>query len=78
MDIQQVLNVVLIVISVLLVIFILLQQQGSGLGTMFGGTGGGEGYRSKRGAEKFFFNATIALIVFFVVVGLAIAVVGAS
>ena len=70
MDIKNILNLVFILIGVLLVIFILLQQQGSGLGTIFGIT--------KRGAEKFFFNATIVLIVLFVVVGLAIAIANAA
>lgn len=72
MDIKQILNISEIVIGVLIVISILLQQQGSGLGSMFGG-GGGESYRSKRGAEKFLFNATVILIILFVSVGLAIA-----
>lgn len=78
MDIKNILNIAFIAISVLLVILILLQQQGSGLGTMFGGSGGGESYRSKRGAEKLFYNATIVLLVLFIVVGLAIAIANAA
>jgi protein translocase SecG subunit len=78
MDIHSILNVAFIAVSVLLVIFILLQQQGSGLGTIFGGSGGGESYRSKRGIEKFFFNITIVLIVLFIFIGLSIAVASAS
>ncbi len=78
MDISQILNIAFIVVSVLLVIFILLQQQGSGLGTIFGGSGGGESYRSKRGVEKLFFNLTIILIVMFIFIGLSIAVTSAS
>lgn len=73
MDLSIILNIVQIVISVALVVVIVLQQQGSGLGTMFGNTGG-ESYRTKRGAEKLFFNLTIILIVLFIVNGLAIAV----
>ncbi len=75
MDTLKILNIVEIIVSVLLVVSILLQQQGSGLGSMFGGVGG-ESYRSKRGFEKLLYNATIVLIVVFVVIGLAIAVVG--
>lgn len=77
MDWKNFLSISEIVISIILVIAILLQQQGSGLGTMFGSIGG-ESYRSKRGAEKFFYNATIILIVVFIVNGLAIAILSAN
>jgi len=72
METKQILNIIEIVISILLVITILLQQQGSGLGSMFGG--GGESYRSKRGAEKMLFNATIIFLILFVGVGFALAI----
>lgn len=52
-----------IIFAVLLVVLILLQQQGSGLGSTFGGEG--NFYRSKRGLEKVFFYLTIVLIVLF-------------
>jgi len=74
MDLLKVLNIVEIIVSVVLIVTILLQQQGSGLGSMFGGVGG-ESYRSKRGFEKLLYNLTILLVVVFIVVGLAIAVV---
>jgi len=77
MDAKTFLNITLIIISVLLVVAILLQQQGSGLGAMFGNAGG-ESYRSKRGAEKLFYNLTIIMIVMFVVNGLAIAILSAN
>lgn len=77
MDWKTILNVSLIVISIALTIGILLQQQGSGLGAMFGSVGG-ESYRSKRGAEKVFYNMTIVLIVLFIVNGLAIAILSAN
>lgn len=77
MDLKTILNVSLIIISIVLTISILLQQRGSGLGTMFGSSGG-ESYRSKRGAEKIFYNMTIILIVLFVVNGLAIAIFSAN
>lgn len=77
MDLSRILNISLLVISVLLVISILLQQQGAGAGTLFGGSGG-ESYRSKRGAEKFLHNMTIVLIVLFIVNGLAIAILSAK
>lgn len=76
MDLNKILSIVEIVVSVLLVGAILLQQRGSGLGTMFGG-GGGEVYRSKRGAEKFLYNATIILAVMLVAIAVAIAILKA-
>ncbi|HOY46505.1 MAG TPA: preprotein translocase subunit SecG [Candidatus Dojkabacteria bacterium] len=77
MDWKTTLNVSQIILSIILVVVILLQQQGSGLGSMFGNVGG-ESYRSKRGAEKLFYNATIILIVLFIVNGLAIAILSAN
>lgn len=76
MDLQLILYIIQVVISVALIVFIILQQQGSGLGSMFGG--GGESYRSKRGFEKFLFNGTVILITLFVVNGLAIAIFSAQ
>ncbi len=35
---------------------------------MFGGGGGGDAYRTKRGAEKFIFRATIVLAILFLVI----------
>lgn len=77
MDWKVVLNVIEVILSVVLVVMILLQQSGSGLGSLFGG-GGGESYRTKRGAEKIFYNITIISIVLFVVNGLAIAILSAN
>lgn len=73
MEIQSLLNIVEILVSVGLIITILLQQKEGGLGNMFGGGGGGEGYRSKRGMEAFLSNATVVLIVVFIANSLAIA-----
>lgn len=54
----------LIFISVLITIFVLMQNQGSGLGAAFGGET--SFYRTKRGAEKFLFYGTVVLIAVFV------------
>jgi len=45
---------------------VLFQQQGSGLSSTFGGSG--LEYSTKRGAEKFFFYATIVLAILFLTV----------
>jgi protein translocase SecG subunit len=55
-------------VSILLTIFILLQNRGSGLSTAFGGDYGG--YYTKRGMEKFLFYASVILGVIFI--GLAV------
>lgn len=52
-----------IVISILLMVAILLQAKGTGLGQAWGG--GGEFYGSKRGVEKILFKITIALAILF-------------
>ena len=63
------LNIALIVVAVLLIISILLQQRGSGLGAAFGGEG--NVYMAKRGAEKLIFYASIVLSILFMGLGLA-------
>lgn len=62
--IRTVLLVIMIIVPIALVAVILLQQRGSGVGTVFGG-GGGEAYRSRRGAEKLLHYATIFLAFLF-------------
>jgi preprotein translocase subunit SecG len=52
------------VAGIIMVIMILLQQQGSGLGVAYGGDSGS--FRSKRGAEKVVFNLTIISATVFV------------
>jgi len=57
-----------IIVSVLLIIFISLQQRGTALGSGFGG--GGEFYASRRGLQKKIFYATIALSAIFILLGI--------
>ena len=54
---KNLIYIIQIVISILLMISILMQQKGSGLGAGFGGDNAI--YRTKRGAEKFIFKLTI-------------------
>ena len=58
-----------IAVSVLLMTSILIQSRGSGLGLAFGGSS--TVYRTKRGAEKIIFRATIVLAVLFLAISLA-------
>ncbi len=57
------LQIVQIVMSITIIVLVLLQAKGSSLGSMFGGDGGV--YRTKRGAEKIIYQATIGLGVLF-------------
>lgn len=65
---ENLLNYIQIALAVLLIISILMQHRGTGLGGAFGGEG--NVYRSRRGAEKFLFYTTIILAILFV--GLAV------
>jgi len=61
-------NVVIIfqlLVAVSLIILILLQSKGVGLGKAWGGSG--EFYKNRRGVEKILFNATILLAFLFLV-----------
>ncbi|MEK7577600.1 MAG: preprotein translocase subunit SecG [Patescibacteria group bacterium] len=51
-----------LIVTTTLIGLILLQSSKGGLG---GGMGGGEFYRTKRGAEKIVFNATVVTAVLF-------------
>ena len=66
---QNMLNIVQVIVSIFLIIIILLQQKGSGLGSTFGGDGAV--YRTKRGAEKTIFRLTIILSFIFLATALA-------
>ncbi len=57
------LNIIQIIVSIALIIIIMLQAKGGGMGSAFGGSAGI--YRTKRGIEKTMFNATIGLTVLF-------------
>lgn len=63
-----------IVLAVLLIISILLQQRGSGLGMAFGGES--NVYRSRRGIEKLLFYVTIVIAVLFCLTALATVFLG--
>ena len=63
---MSLLNAIQILISVTLIIVILLQVKGQGMGNVFGGSS--TGFRTRRGLEKTFFQATIALIVVFILI----------
>lgn len=61
---KPVISIIQIILGILLIIVIIIQQKGSGLGTSFGGDM--SFYRTKRGAEKLLFYATIGLALTFI------------
>lgn len=61
-------NILQIGISAVLIVVVLLQVKGSGFGAALGGMSGGGVYRTKRGLERTLFQATILLVVAFVMV----------
>jgi preprotein translocase subunit SecG len=58
------------IVGVLLIVLILLQSKGSGLGTVFGGEN--SVFRTRRGVEKLLFNFTIYVSAAFLFVSLLV------
>ena len=65
---QTYLNVAQIVIALALILAVLLQVRGGGLGGIFGQPD--SVFRTKRGVEKTLFQLTIALVVIFITLSL--------
>jgi len=66
--VQLFLNITQIVVSVALILIIMLQVRGGGLGGIFGQPD--TVYRTRRGLEKSLFQLTIVLVVLLVAVAL--------
>lgn len=62
--IQNILQFAMVASSILMILFILLQQRGASLGAGFGSSG--ELYTTRRGTDKSLFDATIVMAVIFV------------
>jgi preprotein translocase subunit SecG len=65
---QNYLNIALILVSLALILTVLLQVRGGGLGGIFGQQD--TVYRTKRGVEKTLFQLTIVLVVIFLVLSI--------
>jgi len=65
---QKYLQIAQVVVSVFLIVGVLLQGRGAGLGAAFGG--GNDYFRTKRGMEKTVVVATIILAVLFLALGI--------
>jgi preprotein translocase subunit SecG len=55
-----------IVVSVALIVCVLLQARGAGLGSVFGGTG--QVFKTRRGIDKLLFNTTVVFAVLFTII----------
>ena len=67
-DLKDFLNVAQIILSIALILAVLLQVRGGGLGGIFGQPD--SVFRTKRGVEKTLFQLTIALVVLFIIISL--------
>jgi len=65
---KTILSIAQIVISILLIVFILLQQRGTALGSIFGG--GESSYTSRRGIQKNIFWGSCFLGVLFIILAI--------
>lgn len=65
---ETILNIIQLVLAVTLILVVLLQQKGTGLSGIFGGSG--NIYSTKRGLDKILHYITIATTVIFFVISL--------
>jgi preprotein translocase subunit SecG len=65
---QTYFNIAQIIIAIVLIIAVLLQVRGGGLGGIFGTQTGM--YRTKRGVEKTLFRFTIVMVVLFIIISI--------
>ena len=73
---EQFLDIALIIVSVTLVVSVILQSKGGGLGGLTGADTGGV-FSARRGIEKTLFRATIILsVIFFVLAIITVIITG--
>jgi preprotein translocase subunit SecG len=73
---RQYFQIIQIIVGVALVISILLQARGSGLGSVFGGTG--TVFKTRRGIDRLLFRMTIGFIILLAIVSFIGAAIPAS
>ncbi len=71
----QILTIIEMILGVLLIVAILLQQKGAGLGAAFGGGGGGGVQSTRRGSDLFLYRVTIVLSLLFFGIALALVII---
>lgn len=62
------LNIAQILVSVAIIVLVLVQSKGAGMGSVFGGDS--SVYRTRRGVERTLFNLTIGFCALFLVISL--------
>ncbi len=67
---ERALQIVSIIVSVVLIILVLLQAKGAGLGDLLGGGESGGITRTRRGLEKTLFQITVVLGFVFLMVSI--------
>lgn len=70
MNIQAALQIAAIIVSVVLIVLILLQVKGGGLGSLFGGESGLGITRTRRGLERTLFQLTIVMSIVFLAISI--------
>ncbi len=63
-------RIIQIILCIAVIIFILLQARGAGLGSAFGGSSTGSVFKTRRGVEKLIFNTTIVFVVLFCLISI--------
>jgi len=63
-------RIVQIILCVAVIVFILLQARGAGLGSAFGGSSTGSVFKTRRGVERLIFNITIVFVVLFCLISI--------
>ena len=69
-------RIVQIILAIAVILFILLQARGAGLGSAFGGSSAGAVFKTRRGVERLIFNLTITFVVLFAIVSVLSGLVG--
>lgn len=69
----SILKVLQLILAVVMIISILLQQQGAGMGAGFGGSGGGV-QTTRRGVEKILYNISIVVSIIFFSISLLVVI----
>ncbi len=70
---QLILNIIQLLTALLLIVTILVQEKGAGLGEGIGGQSASSSFEtSKRGAEKFLGQLTVVLVVIFLGISLVL------
>ena len=63
-------RIIQIILGITVIILILLQVRGAGLGSVFGGSSAGTVFKTRRGVERLLFNLTVIFVILFCIVSM--------